>query len=158
MSISPSPCPQCLLLPCANFTLHTCDSCAGQVSLLHSSVRLILSLISLILCFHHYLLVCISCVCSQSLSHVQLFMTLWAVSCQDSPSMHFLGRNTGAGCHFLLEGVFLTQRPNPHPLLLLHWQVGFFTTELPGKPYKTLNSVRPEGVFRTTLQALNRCL
>ena len=35
---------------------------------------------------------------------------------------------------------------------------GFFTTELPGKPYKTLNSVRPEGVFRTTLQALNRCL
>ena len=28
------------------------------------------------------------------------------------------------GCHFLLQGIFLTQRSHPHLLGLLHWQVG----------------------------------
>ena len=31
------------------------------------------------------------------------------------------------GCHALLQGTFLTQAWNPHPLHLLKWQVGFFT-------------------------------
>ena len=31
----------------------------------------------------------------------------------------FPGRNTGVGCHFLLQGIFPTQGLNPH---LLHWQ------------------------------------
>ena len=31
----------------------------------------------------------------------------------------FPGKNTGAGCHFLLQGIFLTQRSNPR---LLQWQ------------------------------------
>ena len=31
----------------------------------------------------------------------------------------FPGKNTGVGCHFLLQGIFLTQGLNPH---LLHWQ------------------------------------
>ena len=43
----------------------------------------------------------------------------------------FPGKNTGLDCHFLLQGIFLTQGSNPH---LLHWQVDSFTTELPGKP------------------------
>ena len=33
---------------------------------------------------------------------------------------NFLGKNTGAGCHFLLQVIFPTQGSNPH---LLHWQV-----------------------------------
>ena len=33
-------------------------------------------------------------------------------------------KNTGMGCHFLLQGIFLTQRSNLHLLLLLLWQVG----------------------------------
>ena len=33
---------------------------------------------------------------------------------------NFLGKNTGVGCHFLLQGVFPTQRSNPHFLCLLH--------------------------------------
>ena len=33
----------------------------------------------------------------------------------------FPGKNTGVGCHFLLQGIFLTQGSNP-PLRLLHWQ------------------------------------
>ena len=35
--------------------------------------------------------------------------------------MGFPGRNTGVGCHFLLQGIFLIQGSNP---CLLHWQVG----------------------------------
>ena len=35
----------------------------------------------------------------------------------------FPGKNTGVGCHFLLQGIFLTQGSNPHLLHLLHWQV-----------------------------------
>ena len=29
------------------------------------------------------------------------------------PSMGFLGNSTGVGCHFLLQGIFLTQGSNP---------------------------------------------
>ena len=36
----------------------------------------------------------------------------------------FPGKNTGVGCHFLLQGIFLTQGLNPHLLCLLHWQMG----------------------------------
>ena len=31
-------------------------------------------------------------------------------------------RHTGMGCHFLLQGIFLTQASNPCLLRLLHWQ------------------------------------
>ena len=31
-----------------------------------------------------------------------------------------LGKNTGVGCHALLQGIFLTQGSNQHPLHLLH--------------------------------------
>ena len=40
------------------------------------------------------------------------------------------GKNAGAGCHFLLQGILPTQGWNPH---LLHWQVDSFTAE-PGTP------------------------
>ena len=32
-----------------------------------------------------------------------------------------LGKNTGVGCHSLLQGIFPTQGSNPHLLCLLHW-------------------------------------
>ena len=35
----------------------------------------------------------------------------------------FQARITGAGCHFLLQGIFLTQGSKLHLLCLLHWQV-----------------------------------
>ena len=34
----------------------------------------------------------------------------------------FPGKNTGGGCHFLLQGIFLTHGSNPS---LLHWQANF---------------------------------
>ena len=35
----------------------------------------------------------------------------------------FPGKNTGVGCHFLLQRIFPTQGSNPCLLRLLHWQV-----------------------------------
>ena len=45
---------------------------------------------------------------------------------------NFPRRKTGVGCHFLLQGIFLTQGSNPHPLCLLHWQVGLLPLAPPG--------------------------
>ena len=53
-------------------------------------------------------------------SRVRLFVTPWIVACQGPLSMGFPSTNTGMGCHFLLEGMFLTQRLNQHLLPLLH--------------------------------------
>ena len=45
-----------------------------------------------------------------------------------------LGKNTGGGCHFLLRGIFQTQRLNLHLFRLLHWQAGSLSLAPPGKP------------------------
>ena len=53
--------------------------------------------------------------CASLLSHVRLFVTLWAVAYQtplrvrhgDSP-----GENNGVGCFYLLQGIFPTQESN----------------------------------------------
>ena len=47
---------------------------------------------------------------------------------------NFPGKNTGVGCHALLQGIFLTQGLNLHLLCLLHWQVGSLQLALPGNP------------------------
>ena len=48
------------------------------------------------------------------------FATHWIVAHQSPQSMGFPGKKTGAGCHFLLQGIFPTQRLNSHLLCLLH--------------------------------------
>ena len=53
-------------------------------------------------------------------SHVELFVTQWTVAPQAPLSMDFPGKNTGVGCHALLQGIFLIQRLNPRLLPLLH--------------------------------------
>ena len=45
----------------------------------------------------------------------------------------FPGKNTGKGCHALLQGVFLTQGSNPHVLHLLHLQGGSLPLAPPGE-------------------------
>ena len=69
----------------------------------------------------------------ESLSHVWLFATPWAVAYQAPFSWNFPGKNTRVGCHFLLQGIFLTQGLNPHLLCLLHWQVDSLPIAPPGK-------------------------
>ena len=48
--------------------------------------------------------------------------------------LNFPGKNTGVGCQFLLQGIFLTQGSSPRLLHLLHWQVGSLPPAPPGKP------------------------
>ena len=43
----------------------------------------------------------------------------WTVACQAPLPWDFPGKNTGMGCHFLLQGIFLTQGSNPS---LLHYR------------------------------------
>ena len=59
-------------------------------------------------------------VCS---SYVQLFVTSWTVAHQ-APlcPWSFPGKNTGVGCHFLLQGIFPTQGSNSCLLHLLRLQ------------------------------------
>ena len=55
----------------------------------------------------------------QSLSHVRHFATSWKHrSPGSSVSGNFPSKNTGVVCHFLLQGIFLTQGSK---LCLLHW-------------------------------------
>ena len=47
----------------------------------------------------------------------------------------FPGKNTGVGCHFLLQGIFPTLGLNPHPL---HWQVESLLLLLLGSPIEPI--------------------
>ena len=68
-------------------------------------------------------------------SHVQLRVTLGTVACQDALSTGLSpGKNTGVGCHAFLQGIFPTQKANPHLLCLLYWQAGSLPLPPPGKP------------------------
>ena len=40
------------------------------------------------------------------------------------------GKNTGVGCHALLQGIFPTQGSNLHLLCLLRWQAGSLALDL----------------------------
>ena len=62
------------------------------------------------------------CVC------VWLFGTPWTMDCSSPDSSLSMGfsrqeKNTGVGCHFLLQRIFLTQGSNSILLHLLHWQM-----------------------------------
>ena len=58
--------------------------------------------------------------------------TGWAIACQASLS-------TGVYCHFLLQGIFLTQRSNPCLFHVLHWQARFFITSTTWKAHLKAN-------------------
>ena len=45
-----------------------------------------------------------------------------------------LSKNTGVGCHLLLQGIFPTQGLKRSLLCLLHWQAGSLQLAPPGKP------------------------
>ena len=69
-------------------------------------------------------------------SHVWLFATLWTVAHQAPLSMGFPSKNTGMGCHFLLQGFFLTQGVN---LPLLHWQADSLLLSHQGSPVPSVS-------------------
>ena len=47
-----------------------------------------------------------------------------------------LRKNTGVGCHALLQRIFLTQELNLCLISLLHWQMDSLPLAPPGKPHK----------------------
>ena len=65
-----------------------------------------------------------ACLGTLSLSHSPLFATPWTVPTRLLWPWDYPGKNTGVGCHCLLQRIFLTQESNPCLLCLLHWQVG----------------------------------
>ena len=88
----------------------------GKVFYLLSStfpLFLVLFLWTIIVFLHAFMLSC---------SVVSGSDTLWTEGRQTSVSWGFLGRNTGVGCHFLLQGIFLTQGSNPQLIPLLHYR------------------------------------
>ena len=55
--------------------------------------------------------------CLHKCSVAQSYLTLWPPGLQLASLLcpwDFPGKNTGGGCHFLLQGIFLTQGWNPH--------------------------------------------
>ena len=56
-------------------------------------------------------------------------------------------KNTGLGCHALLQGIFPTQGSNPRLLCLLNWQVGSLPLVTPGKPLSLLHSLSKQRGF-----------
>ena len=60
---------------------------------------------------------------------------LWPILCPSD----FPGKNTGVGCHFLLQGIFWTQGLNLHFLYLLHWQAESLPLSHLGSPVFSSN-------------------
>ena len=59
------------------------------------------------------------------------FVTPWTVAHQALCPWDFPGKNTGVSCHFLLQGIFLTQGSNSG---LLHWQADSWPLSHQGSP------------------------
>ena len=79
-----------------------------------------------------------ACVCAKSL---QLCLTLWPYGLWPARLLcpwGSPGKNTGVGCHPLLQGIFPTQGSNPCFLCLLHWQTGSLPLVPAGQPQGSL--------------------
>ena len=76
------------------------------------------------------------------LSHVRLFAVPW--STRFFRQWDFLDKNTGVGCHFLLQEIFLTQGLNPG---LLHCRQMFYHLSHQGSPIGIEKSIGIEKAF-----------
>ena len=65
---------------------------------------------------------------------------------------NFPGKNTGVGCHFLLQGISPDPGIEPTFLHLLHWRVDSLPLVQPGKP-PNLNMVTFKIIFSSIPQA-----
>ena len=90
--------------------------------------------------------------------HVQLCSTLcdpWTLATRLLCPWDFPGKNTGVGCHFLLQGIFPAQGLSMH---LMRWQVDSLPLNQLGSPswfllhvFKLLNTVT------VSVQGKERC-
>ena len=85
---------------------------------------------------------------------LQLCLTLWDfMDC--SPPGSSPGKNTGVGCHALLQEIFWTQGSNPRLLCLLHWQANSLPLVPPGKQGTDLKLNACKMVLLTSLTHFN---
>ena len=75
----------------------------------------------------------LAAVAVQLLSRVQLFVTLWTVAHQALCPRDSSGKNTGVGCHSLLQGIFPTPGIEPGSPIL-HWQADSYPLYHQGSP------------------------
>ena len=64
------------------------------------------------------------------------------------------GKNIGVDCHFLLQGIFLTQGSNLCLLHLLHWQVDSLSLVPPGISLKAQLVKNPPTIWETWVWSL----
>ena len=64
----------------------------------------------------------------------------------------FPGKNTGVHCHFLRQGIFLTQGLNPR---LLHWQADFFILSLSHLGSHIYNRLLYKNLIGSSVQSLS---
>ena len=83
----------------------------------------------------------LACVVLSCFSCVRLFATLCTAAHQAPLSRDSPGKNTGVGCHGLLQGIFSTWGSNPHLFKSPELAGGLFCTVPPGKPFILLWSV-----------------
>ena len=83
-----------------------------------------------------FVMVCV-CVWSVAQSCLTLCNPMGCSPPGSSCLWNLLGKNTGVGYHFLLQGFFLTQGLN---LCFLHWQADSLPLALPAKPSVMLHS------------------
>ena len=91
---------------------------------------------------------------SSHFGRVRLCAARQAPLSMDSPA-----KNTGVGCHALLQGIFPTRGSNPSLLYLLHWQAGSLPLGPPGKPLDESMSVQtlyPQRVPQTQASSVTR--
>ena len=70
------------------------------------------------------------------------FVTLRTIVREALLSMDFTGTNTEVGCHFLLQGIFLTQGLNLHLLHLGYWQADSLPLSHQGSPSLTIDLLK----------------
>ena len=68
------------------------------------------------------------------------------------------GKNTGVGCHALLQGIFLTQGSNLHLLCLLHWQAGCLPPAPPGSHWHPVAGDYPKSRAWAVCIAVNQLM
>ena len=75
------------------------------------------------------------CVCRLScFSPGRLFATFWTVATRFLRPRDFPGKNTGVGCHFLLQRIFPIQGSNPRLLCPLHCRRVLYPLSHQGSP------------------------
>ena len=129
------------MLLASNVWFHKRSYCLFLMSLTHTKLKLaltsinfnqILPYVCVIMC-HVCVIMCRVCVCLCVCLVAQSCLTLCDPMdcCLPGSSVHgdSPGKNTGVGCHVLLQGIFPTQGSNP---VLLHCRQIFYCLSLQG--------------------------